>query len=191
MQKLEYKNENRLPNGNVKGGQAGWKIRFNIKNPKTGESYYVNETQDSKNNVFTITNPLTSETFTFNDKKDFDTKRQEIYKEIYNSDYTKRAEILINFLFNYFGSNEKADYKDLQKHYILEDKDGTKREPFKHLSGGEIGESDFTIYIGSADDVMKFISDIRTKHPEILELLHVGNKSEDVVIDDIFKDYIS
>ena len=60
LQKLEYKNENRLPNGNVKGGQAGWKIRFNIKNPKTGESYYVNETQDSKNNVFTITNPRLS-----------------------------------------------------------------------------------------------------------------------------------
>ena len=34
---------------------------------------------------------------------------------------------------------------------------------------------------------MKFISDIRTKHPEILELLHAGNKSEDVAIDDIFK----
>jgi hypothetical protein len=187
LQKLGYKNENRLPNGNVKGGQAGWKIRFNIKNPKTGESYYVNETQDSKNNVFTITNPVTSKTFTFNNKKDFDTKRQEIYKEIDNSDYTKKAEILINFLLNYFGSNEKADSKNLQKHYILEDKNGSKREPFKHLAGGEIGESDFTIYIGSADDVIKFISDIRTKHPEILELLHVGNQSSDISIDDIFK----
>jgi len=187
LQKLGYKNENRLPNGNVKGGQAGWKIRFNIKNPKTGESYYVNETQDSKNNVFTITNPVTSKTFTFNNKKDFDTKRQEIYKEIDNSDYTKKAEILINFLLNYFGSNEKADSKNLQKHYVLEDKDGTRREPFKHLSGGEIGESDFTIYIGSADDVMKFISDIRTSNPEILKLLHTGNKSGDISIDDIFK----
>jgi len=153
LQKLGYKNENRLPNGNVKGGQAGWKIRFNIKNPKTGESYY-----DGKGTTTLL-----------------------------NDDYDKRAETLINFLLNYFGSNEKADSKNLQKHYILEDKDGSKREPFKHLAGGEIGESDFTIYIGSADDVMKFISDIKTKHPEILELLHAGNKSEDVVIDDIFK----
>jgi len=153
LQKLGYKNQNRLPNGNVKGGQAGWKIRFNIKNPKTGESYY-----DGKGTATLL-----------------------------NNDYDKRAETLINFLLGYFGSNEKADSKNLQKHYVLEDENGTKREPFKHLSGGEIGESDFTIYVGSADDVMKFISDIRTKHPEILELLHAGNKSEDVVIDDIFK----
>lgn len=153
LQKLGYKNKNRLPNGNVKGGQAGWKIRFNIKNPKTGNSYY-----DGKGTTTLL-----------------------------NDDYDKRAETLINFLLNYFGSNEKADSKNLQKHYVLEDKDGTRREPFKHLSGGEIGESDFTIYIGSADDVMKFISDIRTKHPEILKLLHAGNKSEDVAIDDIFK----
>ena len=153
LQKLGFKNENRLPNGNVKGGQAGWKIRFNIKNPKTGESYY-----DGKGTTTLL-----------------------------NDDYDKRAETLINFLLSYFGSNEKADSKNLQKHYILEDKDGSKREPFKHLTGGEIGESDFTIYIGSADDVMKFISDIRTNHPEILKLLHAGNKSEDVAIDDIFK----
>jgi hypothetical protein len=153
LQKLGYKNENRLPNGNVKGGQAGWKIRFNIKNPKTGKSYY-----DGKGT-----------------------------STLLNDDYDKRAKTLINFLLSYFGSNEKADSKNLQKHYILEDKDGSKREPFKHLAGGEIGESDFTIYIGSADDVIKFISDIRTKHPEILELLHAGNKSEDVAIDDIFK----
>jgi hypothetical protein len=153
LQKLGYKNENRLPNGNVKGGQSGWKIRFNIKNPKTGESYY-----DGKGTTTLL-----------------------------NDDYNKRAETLINFLLNYFGSNEKADSKNLQKHYVLEDKDGTRREPFKHLSGGEIGESDFTIYIGSADDVMKFISDIRTSNPEILKLLHTGNKSGDISIDDIFK----
>lgn len=152
LQKLGYKNENRLPNGNVKGGQSGWKIRFNIKNPKTGDSYYAG----NKNTLV-------------------------------DKEYNKRAEILINFLLDYFGSNQKADSKNLQKHYVLEDKDGTKRQPFKHLSGGEVGESDFTIYIGSADDVLKFISDIRTKHPEILELLHTGNKSADVIIDDVFK----
>jgi hypothetical protein len=152
LQKAGYKNEDRLPNGNVKGGQSGWKIRFNIKNPKTGSSYY----DDGK-------------------------------ATLVDDEYNKRSETLVNFLLNYFGSNEKADSKNLEKHYVLEDKDGSKREPFKHLSGGEIGESDFTIYIGSADDVMKFISDIRTKHPEILELLHQGNTSSDVSIDDIFK----
>ena len=152
LQQAGYKNENRLPNNNVKGGQSGWKIRFNIKNPKTGNSYY----DDGKSTLV-------------------------------DDEYNKRSETLVNFLLNYFGSNEKADSKNLEKHYILEDKDGTKREPFKHLSGGEIGESDFTIYIGSADDVMKFISDIRTKHPEILELLHQGNTSGDISIDDIFK----
>ncbi len=152
LSKLGYKNQNRLDNGNVKGGQDGWKIRFNIKNPKTGESYY--------------------------DEKNPDTR---------DAEYNKRAETISNFLLSYFGSNEKADSKNLQKHYILEDSDGNKRKPFKHLSGGEIGESDFTIYIGSADDVIKFISDIRTKHPEILELLHAGNQSSDIKIDDVFK----
>ena len=152
LEKAGYKNENRLPNGNVKGGQAGWKIRFNIKNPKTGNSYYA----DGKSTLV-------------------------------DEEYNKRAETLVNFLLEYFGSGQKADSKKLEKHYIIEDKDGTKREPFKHLSGGEIGESDFTIYIGSADDVLKFISDIRTKHPEIIDLLHQGNQSGDVMIDNIFK----
>ena len=152
LQRLGFKKENRLPNGNVRGGQAGWKIRFNIKNPTTGESYY----DDGKSTLV-------------------------------DEEYKKRAEILINFLLDYFGSNQKADPNNLEKHYILTEPDGTRREPFKHLKGGEIGESDFTIYIGSADDVLKFISDIRIKHPEILELLHAGNKSSDVMVDDIFK----
>jgi hypothetical protein len=154
LKKLNYKTINRLPNGNVKGGQDGWKIRFNIKNPKTGESYY--DDKDGGNRLV-------------------------------DNEYNKRAETLINFLLNYFGSNKKADPAKLENHYFITDPDGTSREPFKHLAGGEIGESDFTIYIGSADDVLKFISDIRTKHPEILKLLHQGNKSQDVLIDDIFK----
>ena len=153
LKKLGFENENRLPNGSVKGGQDGWKIRFNIKNPKTGDSYYDGKGKDT----------------------------------LLNEDYNSRAETLINFLLDYFGSSDKADSKNLQKHYVIEDKDGSKREPFKHLQGGEIGESDFTIYIGSADDVIKFISDIRTKYPNILELLHSGNQSTDIKIDDVFK----
>lgn len=153
LQKLGYKKENRQANGNVKGGQDGWKIRFNIKNPKTGDSYYTTTGKG----------------------------------ELIDTEYHKRAEILINFLLNYFGSTEKVDPNNLQKHYILTDTDGKKREPFKHLTGGEFGESDFTIYIGSGDDSLKFISDIRNKHPEILDLLHAGNTSSDVKIDDIFK----
>jgi len=148
LNSLDYKTQNRLSNGNVKGGQSGWKIRFNIKNSKTNNSYYG----------------------------------QSIDKE-----YNEKAEKLINFLLEYFGSKEKANSKNLQNHYIIKDDSGNEREPFKHLAGGEIGESDFTIYIGSADDVLKFISDIKLKFPNILELITTGNLGDDTQIDDLFK----
>ena len=151
LKDLGIKLQNRLSNGNVKGGQPGWKIRFNIKNPNTGKSYEIDQAEDPT--------------------------------------YKERAETLTNFLLNYFGSTERADKNDLNKGYTIKDKDGTSRQPFKFRSGGEVGEKDFTIYIGSADDVSKFISDIRTKHPEIIDLLVSGKSADDsdFEIDDLFK----
>ena len=159
LQKLGFKIENRSPNGNVKGGQDGWKIRFNIKNSATGGSYY----DDGKSTLVD------------------DAYKDKVFK-------------LVNFLNTYFntevstGSLEKAEELTGKQGYHAFTKDKSNPSSiWKHLAGGEIGESDFTIYIGSADDVLKFISDVRTKHPEILELLHTGNQSGDILIDDIFK----
>ncbi len=155
LQKLGYKNQNRFSNGNVKGGQSGWKIRFNIKNSKTGKSYY------SKSG-----------------------------KPLIDSEYKQKAEKLATFLDNYFQTDSKEYNKKNNTEYGKDSvgfRKGTTSSIWKHLHGGEIGESDFTIYIGSADDVLKFISDVRTKHPEIIELLDKGNISDDILIDDIFK----
>jgi FtsZ-binding cell division protein ZapB len=159
LQKLGFKIENRSDNGNVKGGQDGWKIRFNIKNSATGGSYYDNGKSTLVDDAY----------------------KDKVFK-------------LVNFLNSYFntevstGSLEKAQELTGKQGYYAYTKDKSNPSSiWKHLAGGEIGESDFTIYIGSADDVLKFISDIRTKNPEILELLHPGNQSGDILIDDIFK----
>jgi hypothetical protein len=52
LSKLGFKNHNRQANGNVKGGQSGWKIRFNIKNPETGESYFSDKEDLMDENYF-------------------------------------------------------------------------------------------------------------------------------------------
>ena len=153
LKKAGFKNENRLPNGNVKGGQAGWKIRFNIKS-LTGENYF---NKSSK--------------FLENDKH-----------------YNEQAEKLVDWLNSYFQTTSKGSVQEAIKGNNLYG--FNKENPtsiWKFLSGGEIGESDFTIYIGSADDVLKFIQDV--KDSPIANLLVAGNKGSDVNItsDGIFK----
>ena len=153
LQKLGYKNKNRQPNGNVKGGQSGWKIRFNIKSP-TGGNYFN-------------TGQKTLE----NDKH-----------------YNKQAQKLVNWLNNYFGTKSKGSVSATIKGYTLYG--FTDEHPFsiwKFLSGGKPGEADFTIYIGSADDILKFVEDVKTS--PIADLLVSGNQGSDINItsDGIFK----
>lgn len=156
LNELGYKKHNRLPNGNVAGGQDGWKIRLNIKNPKTNDSYYDK-----------------------NDKKSLNRPIDEHYK--------KTAKILADFLNKYFDTH--YDEKEFDKHEdgMYAFRKGVEQSIWKHRAGGDVGGADFTIYIGSADDVLKFISDVRTKHPEIINLLTFGNKGSDTQIDDVFK----
>jgi hypothetical protein len=122
LNNLDYKIQNRFENGHVRGGQSGWKIRFVVKNPKTGKAFTAEE---------------------YNNNKDL---------------YIDAAKPLLEYLIEYFqdpNSKEKG-YSVIkenvggQGHYIRK---SDKEEPFKFLSGGEVGESDFTIYIGSGEDV--------------------------------------
>lgn len=133
LDSLGEKIQNRQPNGNIAGSKngVGWKIRMNIKNPKTNTNYEG------------ITNK--------------------------DPNYIASVKTVNNFLNEYFG---------------VQNDDSTK--PFKNEKGGDIGQADFTIYIGSADDVSKFINDVRTKHPEIIKLLTYGKQSTDEKIDDLF-----
>ena len=153
LQKLGYKNENRLPNGNVKGGQSGWKIRFNIKSP-TGRNYFNTGNKTLEN----------------------------------DKHYNEQAQKLVDWLNNYFGTKSKGSVSEAIKGYKLYG--FTNEHPssiWKFLSGGEQGESDFTIYIGSADDVLKFVEDVKTS--PIANLLVAGNQGSDVNVtsDGIFK----
>lgn len=153
LQKLGYKNENRQANGNVKGGQSGWKIRFNIKST-TGENYF-----NKGNKVLE------------NDKH-----------------YNEQAQKLVDWLNNYFQTTSKGSVQEAIKGYNLHG--FNKENPssiWKFLSGGEQGEADFTIYIGSADDVLKFVKDVKSS--PIANLLVAGNQGSDVSIttDGIFK----
>jgi hypothetical protein len=153
LQKLGYKNENRLPNGNVKGGQSGWKIRFNIKSP-TGGNYFNTGNKTLEN----------------------------------DKHYNEQAQKLVDWLNSYFGTKSKGSVSEAIKGYTLFGfTDEHPSSIWKFLSGGEQGESDFTIYIGSADDVLKFVEDVK-KSP-IADLLVAGNQGSDVNItpDGIFK----
>lgn len=137
----------RHSNGHVRGGQSGWKIRFIVKNPNTGNAFTQDEVNADKDAYFKAANPLL-----------------EFLKEYFkNPDGTDTIEM------------HKPQSDGYSAHYIYTDKEGNKREPFKFLSGGEVGEADFTIYIGSKDDVDKFISDI--KGSPIYELLAEGNNN--------------
>lgn len=145
LKKLGYKYQDRQDNGNVKGGQDGWKVRLVIKNPETGNHY-------------------TQQEYDLNKDK-----------------YESRSSVVLEWLKKYFGLTE--DNTEIQKpnrggqgHYRRIE-NGKKTEPFKHLSGGEIGESDFTIYIGSKEDVLKFIQDV--ENSEISSLLAFGDNKTD------------
>lgn len=149
LNKLGYKKQDRHSNGHVRGGQSGWKLRFVVKNPKTGKAF----TQEEVNN----------------DKKA----------------YLDAAMPLLNWLKEYFSNPDGTDvistskpqsgYDGYVAHYHFTGKDGNTREPFKFLTGGEVGESDFTIYIGSMDDVNKFMSDVQSS--PINDLLAEGNNN--------------
>lgn len=136
----------RHSNGHIRGGQSGWKLRFIVKNPKTGKAFTTEE---------------------FNKAKE---------------DYYSAAKPLLEYLKEYFSNPDGSDVilNDSEStpiaHYKYKDSTGKIREPFKFLSGGEVGESDFTIYIGSMEDVQKFIQDI--ENSPIVDLLAEGNNNK-------------
>jgi hypothetical protein len=152
LNSLKYKNEDRHSNGHVRGGQSGWKLRFVITNPKTGKAFTQAEVNSDRDAYYNAAAPL------------------------------------LEYLTEYFKNPDGTDKIELVKqhgpeaHYVYIDKNGTRREPFKFLTGGEVGESDFTIYIGSKNDVDKFIED--AKNSPIYGLLSFGNNVSDTAFNE-------
>ena len=150
LRKLGYKSKDRHSNGHVRGGQSGWKLRFVVKNPATGKAFTQEEVNADKDA------------------------------------YLNAALPLLNWLKEYFSNPDGSDtistskpqsnYGGYAAHYHFTDKDGHSREPFKFLTGGEVGEADFTIYIGSMEDVEKFMSDV--ENSPINDALAVGNNNK-------------
>ena len=150
LRKLGYKSKDRHSNGHVRGGQSGWKLRFIVKNPTTGKAFTQEEVSADKDA------------------------------------YLNAALPLLNWLKEYFSNPDGSDtistskpqsnYNGYAAHYHFTDKDGHSREPFKFLTGGEVGEADFTIYIGSIEDVEKFMSDVEDS--PIKDALAVGNNNK-------------
>lgn len=137
----------RHSNGHVRGGQSGWKVRFIIKNPDTGKAFTADEFNNNRNSYFENAKPLLN-----------------YLKEYFKNPDTNNPDTIEQHL-------PQSD--GYSAHYIYTDSNGNKREPFKFLSGGEVGGSDFTIYIGSREDVDKFISDIQNS--PVYDLLAEGN----------------
>lgn len=148
------KHQNRYQNGNVIGGQEGWIIRFNVKNPK-GKTYFDADGVD-----------------------------------IRDKEYYKRVDEITNSLTKYFiNNNSKTKITQLKSSSSIDTIIDAKK--IFSLRANDYNFSDFSVFIGSADDVLKFIEDVR-KLP-IIKLMTSIDCPNDVncyQIDDIFTGYI-
>jgi hypothetical protein len=97
-----------------------------------------------------------------------------------DDDYNSKAEKLSVWLDNYFGTNKRT--KDGSEGFFAF-KDGVNI--WKHLAGGDKGEADFTIYIGSKEDAIKFAK--HAEESEIKDLLKIGEIGSDKMIGNIIK----
>lgn len=84
-------------------------------------------------------------------------------------DYKNKALKVIAWLNKYFNTTSPTDYDDSR--YFAYRK-GEPSSIWKHLSGGDKGEADFTIYIGSDDDLRKFAQDV--ENSEIKDIIKQG-----------------
>jgi hypothetical protein len=78
-------------------------------------------------------------------------------KAVDDTGYKVNAQKIINWLNGYFGTTSPNEYAETGYYGF---RAGHKTSIWKHLSGGDKGEADFTIYIGSEADLEKFASDV-------------------------------
>lgn len=99
-----------------------------------------------------------------------------------DEDYKAKAKKLSEWLDNYFGTTKRQEQKG-DGYFAF--KEGISSSVWKHLAGGEKGESDFTIYIGNKKDAIKFAKQV--EESEIKDLITIGTMGEDTLIGNIVK----
>lgn len=99
-----------------------------------------------------------------------------------DKDYKSKAEKLSKWLDSYFGTSKRQEQRG---DGFFAFKEGDKSSVWKHLAGGDKGESDFTIYIGSKEDAIKFAKQV--EESEIKDLITIGTMGEDILIGNIVK----
>lgn len=148
LEELGFKKINRQSNGNIRGGQSGWKIRINVKGN---------------------------------------------YQSPSDPDYVAKVKIITSKLNAYFGGVKEVIRKPINEYegfYFFENPGKGNTNSYKHLSGGDFGDADFTIYTGSYEDTMKFINDMK-KDSELLSLIRSYsdaniNSGTDILLDNYF-----
>ena len=101
---------------------------------------------------------------------------------ITDEDYKAKVEKLSQWLDEYFGTTKRS--KQTEDGFFAF-KEGNSDSVWKHLAGGDKGEADFTIYIGSKKDAIEFAKQV--EESEIKDLIEVGTMGNDVLIGNTIK----
>ena len=101
---------------------------------------------------------------------------------ITDEDYKAKVEKLSQWLDEYFGTTKRS--KQTGDGFFAF-KEGNSDSVWKHLAGGDKGEADFTIYIGSKKDAIEFAKQV--EESEIKDLIEVGTMGNDVLIGNTIK----